>query len=55
MAVNDALLDNSNFPLNVSLSTPAHMLDKSNDGTCNSFKQNDYHYQENQKLCKRIV
>ena len=36
---NDAPLDNSNFPLNISLSTPVQMLDKSNDETCNSFNK----------------
>ena len=43
----DALLDNSNLPLNISLSTPAQILDKSNDGV--SFKQIDSHI-ENMKI-----
>ena len=43
----DALLDNSNLPLNISLSTPAQILDKSNDGV--SFKQIDFHI-ENMKI-----
>ena len=43
----DALLDNSNFPLNISLSTPAQILHKSNDGV--SFKQIDSHI-ENMKI-----
>ena len=38
---NDVPLDNSNFPVDISLSTPAQILNKSNDGICNSFKQND--------------
>ena len=38
---NDAPLDNSNFLVDISLSTPAQILNKSNDGICNSFKQND--------------
>ena len=38
---NEALADNSNFPLNISLSTPAQILDKSNYRICNSLKQND--------------
>ena len=38
---NDAPLDNSNFPVDISLSTPAQILNKSNDGICNSFKHND--------------
>ena len=32
---NDPLVDNSNFPLNVSLSIPTQILNKSNDGVCN--------------------
>ena len=43
----DTLLDNSNLPLNISLSTPAQILDKSNDGV--SFKQIDSHI-ENMKI-----
>ena len=35
---NNALLDNNNFPFNISLNIPAQILDKSNDGVCNSFK-----------------
>ena len=35
---NNALLDNSNFPLKNSLSTPKQILDKRNDGVRNSCK-----------------
>ena len=38
---NDAPLDNSNFLVDISLSTHAQILNKSNDGICNSFKHND--------------
>ena len=35
---NVAILESSNFPLDISLSTPAQILDKINEGVCNSFK-----------------
>ena len=43
---NNALLDNSNFPLKNSLSTPKQILDKRNDGVRNSCNQNDYHIEK---------
>ena len=49
---NDTLLDNSNFPLHISLSTPVQILDKSNDGVCNSFKQKDSHIEKVENYIK---
>ena len=49
---NDALLDNCNFPLNVSLSTSAQILGKSIDGVCNSSKQNDSHIEKIENYVK---
>ena len=49
---NDALLDNSNFPRNISLNTPAQILDKSNDGVCNSFKKNGSHLKKTENYKK---
>ena len=43
---NNALLDNSNFPLKNSLSTPKQILDKRNDGLRNSCNQNDPHIEK---------
>ena len=49
---NDTSLDNSNFLLNISLSTPIQILDKSNDGVCNSFKENDSHVEKVENFTK---
>ena len=49
---NDPLVDNSNFPLNVSLSIPTQILNKSNDGVCNSFKENDSHAEKIESYIK---
>ena len=49
---NETSLDNSNFLLNISLSTPIQILDKSNDGVCNLFKQNDSHVEKVKNFIK---
>ena len=48
----DPLLDNSNFPLNVSLSIFTQILNKNNDGVCNSFKENDSHTEKIESYIK---
>ena len=49
---NETSLDNSNFLFNISLSTPIQILDKSNDGVCNLFKQNYSHVEKVENFIK---
>ena len=49
---NDALLDSSNFLLNINLNTFAQILDKSNDRFNDSFKQNDFHIKKIENYAK---
>ena len=49
---NDALLDSSNFSLNISLSTSAQILGKRNDGVSYSFKRNDSHIEKIENFLK---
>ena len=52
---NNVLFGNSNFSFNISLSTPEQILDKSNDGVCNSFKQNDSHIEKSKIISKKSL